>query len=140
MDQTTGTADRTRRCLRPCIFPTMQVNAMKRLLLTSIAALFLATGAARAETQSEKSERCATASKTGAEYARCVSETITPAEVTRAIEADILAALRKRFPTAETPDWWNGQKVNFFDGQWHRTCNLRLKPKPIKIYRCGIVH
>jgi hypothetical protein len=113
---------------------------MIKLLLAGVAALFLATGTARAETQSEKSERCAAASKTGAEYARCVSGTPTPTEAARAIEADILAALRKRFPTAETPDWWNSQKVNFFDGQWHRTCNLRLKPKPIKIYHCGIVH
>jgi hypothetical protein len=88
---------------------------MKKLLLTSIAALFLAIGAAHAET-------------------------VPMARFKSTNEADILAALRKRFPTAETPDWWNGQKVNFFDGQWHRTCNLRLKPKPIRIYRCGIVH
>jgi len=54
-------------------------------------------------------------------------------------EAEILAALRKLFPTAEL-DWWTNYHVNFFDGQWHRTCSLRLKPKPIRIYRCGIVH
>jgi hypothetical protein len=53
--------------------------------------------------------------------------------------ADILAAVHKRFPNAEI-SWWTDTAVNFFDGQWHRTCNLRLKPKPIKIYRCGIVH
>jgi hypothetical protein len=88
---------------------------MKKLFLTSIAMLFLATGTAHAET-------------------------VPMPQSKPAIEADILAALRKRFPTAETPDWWNSQKVNFFDGQWHRTCNLRLKPKPIKIYHCGIVH
>ena len=89
--------------------------AMKKLPLAGIAALLLTAGAAHAET-------------------------VPLPRYKPTIEADILAALRKRFPTAETPDWWNSQKVNFFDGQWHRTCNVRLKPKPIKIYHCGIVH
>jgi hypothetical protein len=63
---------------------------MKKTLLTSIAALLLATGAAHAET--------------------------VPMPRPKQPEADILAALRKRFPTAETPDWWTSHSVNFFDG------------------------
>ena len=85
---------------------------MKKLFLINISMLFLATGAAQAET--------------------------VPLPRSKP-EADILVALRKRFPTAELA-WWTDTAVNFFDGQWHRTCNLRLKPKPIKIYHCGIVH
>ena len=85
---------------------------MKKLLLAGVAALFLATGTVCAET--------------------------VPMPRSRP-EADILAALRKRFPTAELA-WWTDTAVNFFDGQWHRTCSLRLKPRPIKIYHCGIVH
>jgi hypothetical protein len=87
---------------------------MKRLFLASVAALFLVTGTAHAET-------------------------VPMPRSKPTIEADILAALRKRFPTAELA-WWTDTAVNVFDGQWHRTCNLRLKPKPIKIYHCGIVH
>jgi hypothetical protein len=90
-----------------------EVKPMKNLFLTGAAALFLATGTARAE--------------------------IVPTPRPKQPEADILAALRKHFPTAEL-SWWSNHNVNFFDGQWHRTCNLRLEPKPIKIYHCGIVH
>jgi hypothetical protein len=89
------------------------MTQVRMILLTGIAALFLATGTARAE--------------------------IVPTPRPKQPEADILAALRKHFPTAEL-SWWSNHNVNFFDGQWHRTCNLRLKPKPIKIYHCGIVH
>ena len=87
---------------------------MKKHFLAGVAALLLATGTVHAET-------------------------VPMPRFKPTIEADILAALRKRFPTAEL-DWWTDTAVNFFDGQWHRTCNLRLKPKPIKIYHCGIVH
>jgi hypothetical protein len=62
---------------------------MKKALLTGCAALFLATGAAHAEP--------------------------VPLPQPKQPEADILAALRKRFPAAEL-DWWTNYKLNFFDG------------------------
>jgi len=112
--------------------------AIKKFLLTSVAALFLATGAAQAEEISPEKclcegRRCNLA---------CISEP-TP---------ELVAALRKRFPDLDEKDiqvfddrqlagWPSPYHVAFFlnDKYWtHMSCRLWLNP--IRLSNCRMIH
>jgi hypothetical protein len=111
---------------------------MKKLLLASVAALFLATGTAHAQAEDTNPEKCSCAGNR-CNFA-CISE--APPEV--------VAALRKGFPDLveelpaqifddrQLPRHRAPYTVAFDTKNWHRTCDLWLKP--IKLGKCWIRH
>jgi len=108
---------------------------MKKLLLTGVAALLLATATAHAEKTSP--EKCLCEGRK-CNFA-CISE---PAP-------ELVAALRKRFPNLDEKDniqvfddrlvGGPGHQVTFFlnDGA-HMSCRLRLNP--IRLNACRVIH